>query len=214
MMHRLALARPAGDPLSEIVAAAGWSPLPCFSTAQVPTGAPCPLPEPDAVILLSPGGARFAELLEGVPVLATGEGTARHLEDHPVHLAPEPTAEGLWALLQDRYPQGGDFLLVRAERSRGWLQERAEGSPWRLHAWITHAERPAEGFALPACEAVLALSPLQAEVLGPEAPDRLRLGWGERAAAAFARVGYPAHAWCEPRPDALLRLLIALKEEP
>jgi len=37
------------------------------------------LPEPDAVILLSPGGARFAELPEGVPVLATGEGTARHL---------------------------------------------------------------------------------------------------------------------------------------
>ena len=69
MRHRLALARPAGDPLSEIVAAVGWSPLPCFPTAQVATGAACPLPEPDAVILLSPGGARFAvrrELADGI----------------------------------------------------------------------------------------------------------------------------------------------------
>lgn len=210
-MRRLALARGAEDPLSLTVAAAGWEPLAFFATEIVATGAPCPCPEPDAVVLLSPAGARYAELPEGVPVLATGVGTARILQGHDVLVPAEPSAEALWDLLQERLPRGGNVLVIRAERSRGWLQEAAEGTPWRLHPWITHVERPvAPPPALPEAAAVLALSPLQAEVLGPLAADRARLAWGERTARAFARVGYPAVAWCEPRPDALLRLLTSL----
>lgn len=215
MSPRLALARSEGEALWTCVKEAGWEPVSCFPTHPHPTGAPCPDPHPDAILLLSPGGACFAELPAGVPVLVTGAGTARSVEGHPVVLeAPTPNAEGLWTLLQAHFPQGGDFLLVQAERSRGWLQEQARNTPWRLHPWVTHIERPTEGFRLPPTEGVLALGPLQAEVLGPLALDRLRLAWGERTAAAFARVGYPAHAWCPPHANALIRMLAALKEDP
>lgn len=208
MVRRLGLARAAEDPLSQIVVAAGWSPVPLFLTEVVPTDVPRPLDHPDGVILLSPTGARVASLPEGVPILATGPGTAAVLAGREVHLSPEPRAEGLWTLLRNRFPAGGDFLLVRGERGRGYLEEVAAGTPWRLVSWVTHAEKAKEPLPdLPALDAVLAMSPLQAELLGPRSREILRFAWGERAAAAFGQGGNPAHDSCLARPEALGRML-------
>jgi uroporphyrinogen-III synthase len=175
---------------------------------MMPTGAAIPLVCPDAVILLSPAGARVAAFPEGVPILTTGQGTAASLVDREVITSPEPRAEGLWQLLQARFPAGGDFLLIRGERSRGFLEEISRGTPWRLVPWITHAEKAKDPLPdMPVLDGVLAMSPLQAELLGPRAPGILRFAWGERAAAAFLRDGYPAHDSCLARPDALERML-------
>jgi uroporphyrinogen-III synthase len=142
--------------------------------------------------------------------LGTGEGTARALPGREFWMPTQPSAEGLWALLQERFPRGGDFLLVRGARSRGHLETVASGTAWRLHPWITHAECPLEPLPeLPALEAVLALSPLQAELLAPLAARLLRFAWGERSAQAFAAAGHPAHGTCEPRGEALERMLRA-----
>ena len=208
MVKRLGLARTAEDPLSRTVAEAGWEPVPVFLTEMVPTDAPQPLDSPDGVILLSPTGSRFVSLPEGVPILVTGEGTASSLVGRKVLFSLEPKAEGLWTLLQAQFPSGGEFLLVRGERSRGYLEEVSEGTPWRLVPWVTHAEKaknPLPG--LPVLEGVLALSPLQAELLGPRSKNILRFAWGERAAAAFLQVGHPAHDSCLARPEALGRML-------
>lgn len=208
MVKRLGLARAAEDPLSRIVAVAGWSPVPLFLTEVVPTGAPRPLDHPDGVILLSPAGAGVASLPEGVPILATGPGTAAALTEREVLVSPEPRAEGLWALLRSRFPAGGQFLLVRGERSRGYLEEVSTGTPWRVVSWITHAEKAKDPLPdLPALDAVLALSPLQAELLGPRSRGILRFAWGERTAEAFGRGGNPAHDSCLARPEALGRML-------
>jgi len=207
-IRRLGLARKPGDVLWETVADAGWEPRSFFTTAMVPTEQAAPIPSPDAVILLSPAGARFAQLPKHVPVLATGEGTARELGDRDVWLPREPNAEGLWALLQERFPAGGDFLLIRAERSRDHFESVAKGTCWRIHPWITHAERVLDPLPEPLeLDAVLALSPLQAELLGPLASHLLRFAWGERSARAFAQSGFPAHATCEPKVEALARML-------
>jgi len=207
---RLGLAREPGDALFKVVASSGWLPITLQVTAMRATGLPVPLALPDAVILLSPAGAQQATLPEGVPVLVTGEGTARALPGHSVWIPEQPSAEGLWALLQARFPGGGEFLLVRGERSRGYLEAAAGGTAWHLHPWITHAERPLEPLPrLPDLEAVLALSPLQAEVLGPLAANLLRFAWGERSAQAFAAVGHPAQATCGPKSEALERMLRA-----
>jgi hypothetical protein len=61
--------------------------------------------------------------------------------------------------------------------------------------------------ALPALDAVLALSPLQAQLLGPVAGHRLRLAWGQRTHRAFQQAGYPGDGWCQPEASALQRLL-------
>jgi len=61
--------------------------------------------------------------------------------------------------------------------------------------------------ALPPLEAVLALSPLQAELLGSPAAELLRFAWGERTARAFVASGFPPHGTCEPRCEALGRML-------
>ncbi len=208
MVKRLGLARATEDVLSRIVVKAGWQPVALFLTEMVPTGLPRPLEHPDAVILLSPAGARAAALPVGVPILALGQGTVAALAGCAVLVSPEPRAEGLWALLQGRFPAGGQFLLIRGERSRGYLEEVAEGTPWRLVSWITHAEKAKDPLPdLPTLDAVLALSPLQAELLGPKSQGILRFAWGKRAEEAFLRGGHPADDSCLARPEALGRML-------
>jgi hypothetical protein len=56
-------------------------------------------------------------------------------------------------------------------------------------------------------DAVLALSPLQAEILAPLTGSRVRFAWGEATAEAFARCGAPAHARCEPKASLLWAML-------
>ena len=205
-MKRLGLARLPGDALGRAVSGAGWEPVPVFLTELAPTHAPRPLDDPDGVILLSPAGARFGELPDGIPVLATAG--AAEAAGRAWATSPDPRAEGLWELLKARFPAGGRFLLVRGERSRGYLEEVAAGTPWRLVPWITYAEKAKDPLPeLPALDAVLALSPLQAELLGPRAPGLLRFAWGQRTAEAFLRSGHAADDSCLARPDALGRML-------
>jgi len=209
---RLGLARAPEDPLCAAVRAAGWEPVPLFVTAMTATGAPPPA-EADAAILLSPAAARLALLAAGTRCLAQGEATARALAERGltrVQVSATPRAEGLFELLREQFPDGGTFLLARGERSREHLEQAAAGSPWRLLPWITHREGPVRPEpALPELEAVLALSPLQAELLGPRCPHLLRFAWGERTQRAFQQAGYPGQAWCEPEAAALQLLLSA-----
>lgn len=218
---RLALARPAQHPLSDTVRKAGWEPVPyAFTRLQssiVPP--PVPLASATAVLLLSPSGARVAgpKLPPGKVCLVQGAGTAEALgrEDLEVLLPSEARAEALWDLLRERFPEGGTFVLARGERSREYLEEAARGTAWGIRPWITHREAARVPFPpVPAVEAVLALSPLQAEILAPLAKDLLRFAWGEGTAQAFARAGAPAHGHCEPKPSLLWALLAQhLKEE-
>jgi len=215
-LPRLALARPAQHPLADVVRRAGWEPVPYLLTNAEPTGFPPPRPwsELAAVLVLSPAGARAVAsvLPDGARCLVQGAGTAEALgrRDLTVLLPAEARAEALWALLQATFPEGGDFLLVRGERSRGFLESAAQGTAWRLHPWVTHREAAAEPLPpLPLVAAVLALSPLQAELLGPLTLATQRFAWGQGTGEAFARMGAPAHATCPPKPDLLEALLIA-----
>lgn len=213
-MKRLGLARGLEDALCRAVAAAGWQPVPVFLSRMEATRAVPPMAHPEAVLLLSPSAARFALLPPGVPCLVQGEATGAALAatgaGRTAQVSAEPRAEGLWALLRARFPEGGDFLLARGERSRQYLETVAAGSPWRLHPWITHRERPLDPSpALPELEAVLALSPLQAELLGPRSAGMLRFGWGERTGRAFRKAGYPVQGCCAPEAAALQRMLSA-----
>jgi uroporphyrinogen-III synthase len=207
-VKRLGLARALDDALCGAVRAAGWEPVPLFLTAMEATGAEPPVAEPDAVIVLSPAAARLALLPPNAPCLAQGEATARALAGRTVLVSATPRAEGLFDLLREQFPRGGTFLLARAERSRQHLEQAAAGTPWRLLPWITHREAPVvPAPAMPALDAVLALSPLQAELLG-QRPDRLlRFAWGQRTQRAFLQAGYPVDGWCEPEASALTRLL-------
>ena len=211
---RLALARPAGHPISEAVRRAGWGPAyhPC--TQFQPTGSPPPRPfsAVEALLALSPAGARAvaAQLPTGLTCLVQGQGTADALGRQDLELLVPDTAraEALWDLLRASFPEGGDFLLVRGERSRGYLEGMAQDTAWSLHPWTTHREAPADPLPpLGDVAAVLALSPLQAEVLAPQAQGLLRFAWGRATAAAFTRVGAPAHSWCEPKVDLLIQML-------
>lgn len=207
---RVGLARALDDAMSSAVREAGWEPIPFHATAIQASGLPAPEAGADAVILLSPSAARLALLPAGIPCLAQGEGTARALAGREALVSATPQAEGLFDLLRERFPAGGRFLLARAERSREHLEEAAHGTPWTLIPWITHWERPLAPLPEPPdVDALLALSPLQAEVLGPLSGARLRLSWGERTHRAFAQVGYPGHGWCEPSLPALRQLLIS-----
>ncbi len=207
-MKRVGLARDQDDAMSRAVRAAGWEPVPFHVTGMEATRAPAPLEHPDAILVLSPSAARLALLPEGVLCLAQGAATARALEGHDVVTSAVPQAEGLFQLLKERFPAGGQFLLARAERSREHLEEAAKGTDWVLHPWITHREGPLDPLPDPAgLDALLALSPLQAEVMGPLSGSMLRLAWGERTHQAWAQVGYPSHGWCEPRIPALQQLL-------
>ncbi|GLH72501.1 hypothetical protein GETHLI_10030 [Geothrix limicola] len=211
---RLALARPAHHPLADIVRKAGWRPVPYSFTSLKVTGAAPPLllQRVQALLILSPSGAKVAApaLLPGMTVLVQGAGTADALgrEDLDLHLPSEARAEALWDLLQARFPGGGDFVLVRGERSREFLEVAARGSSWRIHPWVTHREAARDPFPpLPKVEGVLALSPMQAEILAPLTGGLLRFAWGEATAEAFARAGAPAEAHCEPKPSLLWAML-------
>lgn len=211
---RLALARPAQHPLADTVRQAGWVPMPYAFTVLKVSTAPPPVPfaEAQALVVLSPSGARVAapRLPAGMVCLVQGAGTADALgrEDLAVHLPDEARAEALWELLQSRFPGGGDFILARGERSREYLEVATRGTEWRIHPWVTHREAAKDPFPpLPEVGGVLALSPLQAEILAPLAADVQRFAWGEATAEAFAKAGAPAHAQCEPRPSLLWAML-------
>lgn len=213
-LPRLALARPSQHPLAETVRKAGWRPVPYAFTSLRVSSAPPPLPidAVQALLVLSPSGARVAapRLPAGTLCLVQGAGTADALgrEDLEVQLPSDARAEALWDLLQTRFPRGGDFILARGERSREYLEVAAKGSPWRIYPWITHREAAKDPFPpMPNVAGVLALSPLQAEILAPLAKDVQRFAWGEATAQAFARAGVPAHAHCEPKPSLLWAML-------
>lgn len=220
---RLALARPAQHPLADQVRKAGWKPVPyAFTRLQVSTlPPPRPFAAVAAVILLSPSGAKVAadRLPPGTLCLAQGAGTADALgrEDLEVALPSEARAEALWELVQARFPGGGDLILARGDRSREYLEVAARGTAWRIHPWITHRETARIPFPpLPEVQGVLALSPLQAEILAPLSGAIHRFAWGEATAEAFARAGAPASAFCEPKPAQLWAMLaqyLTKKEE-
>lgn len=213
---RLALARPGDHPLSRAIKEAGWEPVYYPLTRIVPLGAPPPqaMSFYAAVILLSPSAAwalrPWLAPGDAPVVLAQGQGTLEALEGAvaEARCAPVPTAEGIWDLLRSDFPAGGNFLLARAERSRGYLEETAQGTPWRIWPWITHREETADPLPpLPAVDGVLALSPLQAEILGALSGGLLRFGWGERTVYGFRKAGVEATATCEPRIESLKALL-------
>ena len=211
---RLALARPTAHPLADTVRKAGWRPVPYSFMSLKRTGAAPPmlLSRVDALLVLSPSGAQVAAtaLPAGMTCLVQGAGTADALgrEDLNVQLPSEARAEALWELLKERFPEGGEFVLVRGERSREYLEAAARGSAWRIHPWVTHGEAAREPLPpLPKVEAVLALSPMQAEILAPLTGDVLRFAWGEATAEAFARAGVPVLAYCEPKPGLLWAML-------
>ena len=213
---RLALARPAAHPVSVAVAAAGWTPVDYPLTRIVSNGAPPPEPLHAfrAVLLLSPGSAwavrPWLEPGAAALFLVQGQGTLDALGETVLapRLAPVPTAEGIWDLLRRDFPEGGSFLLARAERSRGYLEEVTAGTPWKLRPWVTHHEEPAQPMPpLPTVEAVLALSPMQAELLGPHSRHLLRFGWGERTVFGFRKAGVEPTATCVPRLEALTAML-------
>ena len=198
---------------------AGWEPVHFPLTRIVPLGVPPPqaLSAYAAVILPSPNAAWALRPWLGpgdaLVLLAQGQGTLEAIGSlegaaAQVRCATVPTAEGIWDLLQSDFPQGGQFLLARAERSRGYLEETAQGTPWRVWPWITHREEAAEPLPdLPPVDGVLALSPLQAELLGPLSRELLRFGWGERTVFGFRKAGTEPTATCEPRIEALKTLL-------
>ncbi|HET8714647.1 MAG TPA: uroporphyrinogen-III synthase [Holophagaceae bacterium] len=211
---RLALSRPEHHPLAQAVREAGWQPVPYFPTHIQTTGNPPPIRvnRATAVMILSPAGAEAAAwwLPEGTTVLVTGEGTAAALDRPGLEIvAPEqPKAEALWELLQSRFPEGGEFLLVRGHRSREALEKLSSGSKWEIHPWITHAEMVSNPVPpLPPVNAVLALSPVQALALLEVNHGVKRFAWGESAAKVFAEAGAPADAVCEPKAEALRALL-------
>jgi len=126
MVIRLGMARGIDETLSKSVRKAGWEPVFWAVTELQPAGTPIPFSPARAAIILSPAGAKAAKLPPGMLCLVTGEATGRAIQGHEVIVSSEPRAEGLWSALRNRYPEGGDFLLVRGERSRGYLEEVAE----------------------------------------------------------------------------------------
>lgn len=213
-MKRLGLARGQEHRLSLAVSAAGWEPVFLPVVVNEPTGAepPVDLLTADGILILSPAGAKVAApyLPPRLRVLCQGKGTFEALGElaPQCQVANSPRAEGLWDLLRREFPSGGRFVLVRGERSRGYLEAMAQGSSWRITPWITHREVPADPLpSLDGLDAVLALSPLQAELLAPLAKGLLRFAWGPRTADAFLIARQLAHATCEPQPDALTQML-------
>ena len=193
---------------------AGWEPVDFPLTRIVSNGAPPPQPLStyQGVVLPSPGAAWAVRpwLEPGAMLLVQGQGTLDALGEaaSAIKMAPTPTAEGIWELLQREFPAGGNFLLARAERSRGYLEDVSTGSPWKLWPWVTHHEEAVDPLpTLPAVDAVLALSPMQAELLGRLSANLLRFGWGERTTFGYRKAGLEPTAICEPKLEALTSLL-------
>jgi uroporphyrinogen-III synthase len=216
---RLALARAHTHPISAAVREAGWEPVPFFPTEIHPTRQAPPLPPEavEAVVVLSPSAAAAASpwLRPDMVCLATGQGTRESLGMEP-HGRPDleiltprtPDAESLWELMQARFPKGGEFLLARGHRSRKVLEKLSDGTAWRVHPWITHEElirNPPP--PMPEVEAVLALSPVQALALVPEAAHLLRFAWGQGAARIFEEAGMEVDGICDPELPSLRTML-------
>jgi uroporphyrinogen-III synthase len=211
---RLALARPSNHPLCEAVRAAGWKPIPFQITQVAPTGEASPVPHErvQAYIVLSPSGAQAisARLPQGSVCLVQGLGTADAMagKSFDVHVSRDPKAESLWELVQECFPMGGEFVLVRGERSREFLEEAAENTPFRMNPWITHREVPRDPMPpLPKVEAVLALSPFQAEILAPLSLSVMRFAWGKASAKAFRDAGLSVQGHCEAKSALLTAML-------
>ncbi len=211
---KLGLARSPKHSLSLAVARSGWEPvfLPLTHAVESGDAPPFPIAEADALLVLSPAGAKAVadKVRPGQVVLLQGHGTFEALgaPEGAAQVAFSPRAEGLWELLRTRFPEGGRFLLVRGERSRGFLETVAAGTPWRIEAWITHrevAEAPLP--SLEGLDGVLALSPLQAELLAAAPAALRRYAWGERTAEAFRATGQSVDGLCEPAAEALVSFL-------
>lgn len=211
---KLGLARSPKHSLSLAVARSGWEPvfLPLTHAVESGDAPPFLIEEADALLVLSPAGAKAVadKVRPDQVVLLQGHGTFEALgaPAGAAQVAFSPRAEGLWELLRTRFPKGGRFLLVRGERSRGFLETVSAGTPWRIEAWITHrevAETPQPSCA--GLDAVLALSPLQAELLKAAPPALRRYAWGERTAEAFAATGQTVQGLCEPSAEALVGFL-------
>lgn len=211
---KLGLARSPKHSLSLAVARSGWEPAFLPLTHAEPSQDPPPIPvaEADGVLVLSPAGAKAVagRLRPDQAVLVQGHGTFEALgaPEGAAQVAFSPRAEGLWELLRTRFPRGGRFLLVRGERSRGFLEQVAAGTPWSVEPWITHrevADDPPP--SLDGLDAVLALSPLQAELLAAAPEGLWRYAWGARTAEAFVASGRPADGTVEPDAEALVAFL-------
>jgi len=220
---KLALGREPDNPLCSVVRESGWEPVSFFCTAISPTLDPPPFPinRCKAVAVLSPSGAEAVrnQLPTGTRVLVQGEGTLRPLLGRglDISMSPFPVAESMWELIRKAIPIGGDILVVRGERSRGFLETIAVSTPWRIHPWISHREvilQPAP--IVPSLDAALALSPIQASILARLLPRGTcrRFAWGKGAARAFKEAGAPAHATCIPSPEGLRQLLEIEAERP
>jgi len=214
---KLALARPLDHPLCRAVAEAGWEPVPYYITSQEFTHAtpPMALDSVSALLVLSPAAAQAVKVwvTKTMDVVVQGEGTEQNLglefvDSTRIRRPRQATAESLWEMLNQAYPRGGDFVLARGERSRQYIEAAAKGTAWRIHPWITHREVPTRPEpTLPGVDALLALSPLQAEYMAGIPGDLLHFAWGERAAKAFEASGVEVHGICEPKKDSLIHML-------
>ncbi len=211
---RVALARPLDHPLCRAVAEAGWEPVPYFITRQefTHTSPPIPLENAAALLVLSPAAAQAVRVWvsNAIDVVVQGEGTelALGMDSLRIRRPQRQTAEGLWSMFTQAYPEGGEFVLARGERSREFMERNARGTIWHIHSWITHREVPVTPEpTMPSVDALLALSPLQAEYLSGVPGDALRFAWGERAARAFQSSGVEVHGVCDPSTEALIQLL-------
>lgn len=209
-MINLGVARTVDEPIYLTIQESGWNPVSLFLTNMEPTNNKQPFLNPDAILVLSPSAARFANISTDILCLAQGQATAKMLPNNKVLISDIPKAEGILSLLQTHFPFGGRFIVARAEHSRKYLEFATHGTCWKLCTWITHREVPLSiiSNSIINLDAVLGLSPLQAKLLGPYAKNILRFAWGLKTNIAFNNVGYPTHGWCEPTLNALRQLLI------
>ena len=208
-MKRIGLARNINDALCLTAISADWDPVPFFVTKAESIPVVRPIKNFDAAIILSPTAARFAQIPHNLLCIVQGEATARPLRKHKLLVSSTPRAEGLFDLLKQCFPNGGKFILFRAEKSRKYLEMVTNGTNWQIDVCVTHREIPINHLSpITNLDAVLALSPLQAEILGPLSQGLLRFAWGRRTNLAFDKVGYPATGWCEPEAFSLRRLLM------
>ncbi len=214
---KLALARPLDHPLCRAVAEASWEPVPYYITSQEFTHAtpPMALDTVSALLVLSPAAAQAVKVwvTKSMDVVVQGEGTEQNLgcefaDFGHIRRPRQATAESLWDMLVQAYPEGGDFVLARGERSRQHIEAVAKGTAWHIHPWITHREVPTKPEpTLPSVDALLALSPLQAEHMAGISGNLLHFAWGDRAAKAFEASGIGVDGVCEPKKDSLIHML-------